>query len=133
MEHFFAIPSLIFKLRDFSLTNPEKTRSKTFALSLGLSTPLGISPFICQSFGRERAREVRGEVDVGWGGLAGGEHLERLQRSPLTAARHMAGPREGWALSPGKVLTLRQPGDEKNRGRGRERRRERRAPRGGNS
>lgn len=39
---------------------------------------------------------------------AGREQLEHLQSSPLTAARHMAGPCEGWVLSPGKVLTHRQ-------------------------
>lgn len=36
------------------------------------------------------------------------EQLEHLQPSPLTAAEHMAGPGEGWVLSPGKVLTHRQ-------------------------
>ncbi|TNN35886.1 hypothetical protein EYF80_053951 [Liparis tanakae] len=36
------------------------------------------------------------------------EQLEHLQSSPLTSARHMAGPCEGWVLSPGKVLTHRQ-------------------------
>lgn len=39
---------------------------------------------------------------------AGREQLEHLQLSPLTAAQHMAGPGEGWVLSPGKVLTNRQ-------------------------
>lgn len=38
---------------------------------------------------------------------AGREQLEHLQSSPLTAAQHMAGPCEGWVLSPGKVLTHR--------------------------
>lgn len=39
---------------------------------------------------------------------AGREQLEHLQSSLLTAAQHMAGPCEGWVLSPGKVLTHRQ-------------------------
>lgn len=40
--------------------------------------------------------------------VSGREQLEHLQSSPLTAAQHMAGPGEGWVLSPGKVLTHRQ-------------------------
>lgn len=81
-------------------------------LSPCVSPPLPLYPaqslFVCVCVCMRACVCARAHVRVCVCACAGREQLEHLHSSPLTAARHMAEPCEGWVLSPGKVLTHRQ-------------------------